>query len=144
MAARDETGPQRVVCREVVRWKDVDAQGVLNNAVYLTLFEQARWAYFAGFEVMRGQRFPFVLAASSLRFLAPGRAGDVLDVAARVTRLGNSSFAMDYAVRRGEQPLAEGDASLVWVDEELRPMRIPEPVRSRIAVSEGIDAGGGR
>lgn len=33
-------------------WKDEDAQRVLNNATYLTLFEEARLAYFVNFKFL--------------------------------------------------------------------------------------------
>ncbi|MBK8976932.1 MAG: acyl-CoA thioesterase [Planctomycetes bacterium] len=126
-----------------MRWRDVDAQGVVNNAVFLTLFEQARLAYFGPLGVLRGPGFPFLLAASTVQFRAPARCGDELRVAACVTRLGRSSFDMSYRVRRGGQGVADGSATLVWVDGELRPMPIPSPVRAAIAAREGIAAGPG-
>ena len=36
----------------VTRWSDDDSQGVLNNAVYLTLFEEARHGFSRAAEVL--------------------------------------------------------------------------------------------
>jgi acyl-CoA thioester hydrolase len=126
-----------VRCREVVRWCDLDAQGVLNNAVYLTLFEQARLAYFRPLGVLQGECFPFLLVHSELNFRAPARSGDELEVGTRVTRMGTRSFAMSYTVDCGARRIADGRATLCWVDDALRAVAIPEPVRVAIRELEG-------
>jgi acyl-CoA thioester hydrolase len=123
---------------ETVRWVDLDAMGVLNNSVYLTLFEQARYAYFAPLEVMRGAAFPFVLGSTAVRFEKPVRGGARLTIAARVARLGTKSLDMDYVVRGVQEVHARGTATLVWVDAELRSAPIPAAVRARISRDEGI------
>lgn len=126
------------VQEEAFRWSDVDAMGVVNNAVYLTLFEQARFGYFATLGVMDGAVFPFVLGSTSVRFERPGRAGMRVAVEARVTRLGNKSLDMTYIVRCGAEPIATGTATLVWVDAVLRSTPIPDSVRDAIAARERI------
>ena len=123
---------------EIVRWVDADMMGVLNNAVYLTFFEQARFAYFKHLELLQRDSFPFVLGETTVRFLAPGRAGDVLTVQAGVTRLGGKSFAMGYDVQRGGDSIAAGQATLVCVDAQLRSCAIPPDFRSVVAAFEGI------
>lgn len=132
------------VHRETVRWSDVDAQGVLNNAVFLTLLEQARFGYFGALDLIVDQRFPFVLGSTSVRFERPGRAGMELTIDASVTRLGGASFDMEYSVRCGAEVLATATATLVWVDAELAAQRIPEPVRRAIRAREGWAAGADR
>ena len=125
-----------------MRWQDADLQGVLNNAVYLTLFEQARLEYFGSLGLLRdGPSFPFLLGTTSVRYLAPIRAGEQLDVRSRVTRLGGKSFDMEYEVHRvdaDDGPAALGLATLVWVDKSLQSQVIPEPVRVLVAGREGI------
>lgn len=121
-----------------VRWSDIDNAGVLNNAVYLTLIEQARFGYFLELALMAQDNFPFLLGETSVRFLQPGRAGMILRVLARVSRLGNKSLDMTYEVRHGDEILATATAALVWVDETLRSAEIPDAARTRIAEFEGI------
>ena len=82
-----------------LRWVDVDSAGVVNNAVYLSMMEQARYAYFTHLGLMRGHEVPFVLAQASVQWLRPGRMGMDVTVSAATTRLGNSSFEMRYEVR---------------------------------------------
>ena len=81
------------------RWSDEDTQQVLNNAVYPTLFEEARLLYFGRLGLLDENRFPFVLAQSNVRYLAPGRGGVEVEVEAVTTRLGRTSFAQAYRVR---------------------------------------------
>jgi acyl-CoA thioester hydrolase len=129
------------VQEETVRWSDVDVMGVLNNAVYFTFFEQARFGYFRALPVMSGDWFPFVLGSTSARFVHPARAGMRVQVLARVVRLGNKSMDMDYLARSGVQTLATGQATLVWVDRDLRSVVIPDAVRHAIAQREEIAPG---
>ena len=90
------------------RWSDEDNQGVLNNAVYLTLLEEARHAYFEDLGLLGDNRFPFLLAQSQLRFVAPGRGGVDATVELATTRLGRSSFEQAYRVK--------GPAGEVWCE----------------------------
>lgn len=133
----------RFSCTQSVRWKDIDAAGVLNNAVYLTFLEQARLLYFRDLELCRGDQFPFLLGETCIRYHAPARAGEELLVRARSSRLGNKSFEMVYEICRGPEALATAVATLVWVDENLRSIPIPEDARLRIAEFEGIEPSGG-
>ena len=62
------------------RWSDEDNQNVLNNAVYMTLLEEARYAYFSRLALLDERHFPFLLAHTNIAFLAPGRAGAAIEV----------------------------------------------------------------
>jgi YbgC/YbaW family acyl-CoA thioester hydrolase len=104
------------------RWSDEDNQDVLNNAVYLTLLEEARHAYFEKLGLMEGRRFPFVLAQTNVRFLAPGRGGVELEVEVVTTRLGTSSFEQAYRIREapGGKVWCEAEAACVAYDSAER------------------------
>ena len=122
-----------------VRWKDIDAAGVLNNAVYLTLVEQARYRYFEGLGLLEGPAdFAFLLGETTARYLAPGKAGMELEVRARTCRLGGKSFDQEYELAAGDTLLCRVRARLVWCDAELRSCAIPDDVRAKIAAYEGI------
>lgn len=126
-----------------LRWVDVDSEGVVNNAVYLSLMEQARFAYFEQLGLLAGGNVPFVLAEATVRFLRPGRLRMDVVTAARVTRLGRTSFAMEFEVRTEGVVLASGSAALVYVDAALKPVAIEAVARTRIAAFEGIPPGAG-
>jgi len=123
-----------------LRWVDIDSWGVLNNAVYLSLMEQARYEYFGKLGLLEAGQVGFVLAEATVRFLRPGRMGMRPSVSARTSRLGNSSFEMEYEVRAGAELLATGKAALVYVDAALKARPIPAAARRAIAAFEGIAA----
>lgn len=126
--------------RAVVRWSDLDLAGVLNNAVYLTLCEEARQAYFEQLGLLQGAEFPFLLGEARVRFLAPARNPGELRIRARTTRLGRKSFDMEYEILDGDVPLATAGATLIWVGADLSSCVIPEAARSTLATFEGIPA----
>ena len=127
--------------RARTRWSDEDNQAVLNNAVYLTLLEEARHAYFQRLGLLEGRRFPFLLAQTNVRFLRPGQGGREVEIEVATVHLGTSSFQQAYRVRAapGGEVWCEAEAVLVLYDaakEASRPM--PADFRSAVAEFEGL------
>lgn len=120
-----------------VAFRDIDAMGHVNNAVYLSYFETARAAY--GLALMGGATLHdlhFVLAEATVTYLQPAYFGDELALGVRVSEIGTKSFVMDYGLWRqadGEQ-LARGRTVQVWYDYEAR-RSMPVPERFRAAVA---------
>jgi acyl-CoA thioester hydrolase len=115
------------------RWCDEDNQRVLNNAVYLTLFEEARLAYFTQLGFVRGNQFPFLLAQTNVLFVAPGQGGVEVELAARTVELGTTSFTQCYRVcaAAGGALWAEAEARLVLYDPASGAKRPMEPAFRR-------------
>ena len=118
----------RFRARVHTRWSDEDNQSVLNNAVYMTLLEEARHAYFDKLGWLRSNQFPFLLAQCNIRFISPGRGAVDVEVEVVTTSLGNSSFQQAYRVReaQGGPIWCEAEAVLVTYDPASRasaPMR---------------------
>ncbi len=126
------------------RWSDEDNQGVLNNAIYLTLLEEARYRYFDHLGLVGADnRFSFLLGQTNLRFLAPGRGPAEVEVEIATTRLGRKSFSQAYRVREaaGGAVWVEAEAAMVIWDEEARATApIPAPFRAAVAAFEGLEA----
>ena len=122
-----------------LRWVDVDSAGVVNNAVYLSMMEQARFAYFSHLGLMTDHKVPFVLAEATVQWLRPGRRGMDCTVAVATTRLGNKSFEMSYEIRAGEEVLCKAKAVLVFVDEAMQSCPIPQEFRETVAQFEELD-----
>ncbi|VCU54228.1 1,4-dihydroxy-2-naphthoyl-CoA hydrolase [Thermus thermophilus] len=119
-----------------VRFRDLDALGHVNNAVYLTYFEVARVAYFSRLERDWVGRGHFILARAEVDFLRPIHLEDPVEVGVRVVRIGCSSFDMEYRVEvRGEEA-ARGRTVQVWL-EGGSPAPLPEAIRERIRALEG-------
>lgn len=122
----------RFVADVPLRWADVDSAGVVNNAVYLSMMEQARFLYFQHLGLLAAHEVPFVLAEATVKFERPGRLGMKTEVAVLTRVIGETSFQMEYEVRAGDLVLAIGKAALVFVDEAMRPRRVPDNVREAV------------
>ncbi len=82
-----------------IRFRDLDAFGHVNNAVYFTFMEMARVAYFTQIGLLKPGEFPspfFIIAEATCQYKAPINMETRLSLQVRVSRLGNSSFDMDY------------------------------------------------
>lgn len=132
----------RFRARARTRWSNEDNQDVLNNAVYLTLLEEARHAYFTELGLLEGNRFPFLLAQCNVRFARAGRGGADVEIELVTTHLGSSSFRQAYRVREvdGGAVWAEAEALLVCYDPSTgRSAPMTPAFRSALARFEGLE-----
>jgi acyl-CoA thioester hydrolase len=123
-----------------LRWSDADLQGVVNNAVYMSLFEEARFAYFTQLAQLSADAFPFLLAQTNVLFKSPGRPGTRVTIEMVTTQLGNSSFTQAYRVTADTgKVLCEGEARLVCYDPATNASRpMSADFRAAIAQFEGL------
>ena len=127
-----------------VRYSDLDPQGHLNNARYLTYFEQARINYIVHIGLWQGGSFldmGIIVANAQINFLAAVFFGQKLKVGARITHLGNKSINMEYSLLdlESNQELANGSTVLVAYDYQSgKTVPIPEPWRQVISEFEGL------
>jgi len=102
-----------------VRFRDLDALGHVNNAVYLTYFESARMAWYLHVTHRSdlGQ-MNVILARAEVDFRSPAAYAEVLDVGVRCTSIGRSSFVVEQAIteRRTRRLVAEARKVLVHYD----------------------------
>jgi acyl-CoA thioester hydrolase len=124
-----------------VRFRDLDAMGHVNNAVYLTYLEVARQAYWRTLGTpVRYDRVPFVVARASLDFRAPVGVGETVRVFLRTAWAGNRSFGMEYTLRERDADRLVAEASTVLVTYDWtaqRAMPIPDWLRSALEGLEG-------
>ena len=127
-----------------VRYSDLDPQGHLNNARYLTYFEQARINYIVHIGLWQGGSFldmGVIVANAQVNFLFPVFFGQNLRVGVRVTHLGNKSMDMEYSLLDvdNNQELANGSTVLVAYDYQSgKTVPIPEEWRERIMEFEEL------
>jgi acyl-CoA thioester hydrolase len=122
-----------------VRFRDCDLFGHVNNAVYFTYMEEARWAYWRELSGDTGGRLPLILARTECDFIRPLQAGERIDVWLGTTRIGRTSFSIDCEILddRG-QAVARGKAVMVTYDyAAAKPMPVPDWCRARIEEYEG-------
>ncbi len=114
-----------------VRFGDMDALGHVNNAKYLTYFEEARMAYYMNlfhFKADDVKSLSFILAEVNVKFKNPARAGEKLEAFIRVSEFGTKSFKMEYELVNAESHMlvAEGMTVQVMFDYD-KGVTIPVP-----------------
>ena len=119
------------VYRDTVRFRDVDAMGHVNNAVYLTYLEDARIAFL---RPMGADVPEMILARAEIDFRAPLAEGDQLQIGVRPVRVGTKSFELKYEVRVGDKLAAEAKTVIVSYDYSAgRAVAVPDHWREQLA-----------
>ena len=115
-----------------VRFRDIDALGHVNNAVYATYIEQARTRYFRDVLDVDISQSSNVLASLSIDFRRPIElTDDDVTVTVELADLGRSSATMTHEIRVGDAVAAEAEATIVALDPETgEPAPIPEANRT--------------
>ncbi len=119
-----------------VYWEDTDAGGIVFYANYLKFFERARteWlrALGVGQQALReATGAMFVVTDTRVRYRAPARLDDLLDVSVELQRAGEASLSVAQQAHRGATLLAEGEIRIGCVDAgTFRPRRLPSEVRA--------------
>ena len=122
-----------------VYWEDTDAGGVVFYANYLKFFERARteWLRALGFgqQALRERTGAiFVVTDTQVRYRAPARLDDLLDVTVDLRAGGRASMLIAQQAWRGSALLAEGDIRIGCVDAgTFRPRRIPTELLCTLA-----------
>lgn len=127
-----------------VRFAETDMQGIVFNGNYLTYYDVAWTEYFRAvgltWQDLLDQGADTVLARTQMEFKAPARFDQVLEVYTRVSKIGNTSITFEFEIYvQGEERLIGAAQSLyVCIDPEtLKPVRVPEQLRARLAEFEG-------
>jgi acyl-CoA thioester hydrolase len=128
-----------------VRYGDLDPQGHVNNATYLTYLESARLGYYEKSGIWQrdsGATTGMVVARIEIDYLAPIYYGQSIRVGLRLERLGQKSltFAFQIEDTPGGRPLAWGLSVMVAFDnttEKSRP--IPLDWREKLTQFEELD-----
>jgi acyl-CoA thioester hydrolase len=122
--------------RDIVRFRDMDAQRHVNNAVYSTYFETGRVAMFRQPDLSVGvDNATFVLARAEIDFLRELHWPGDLVVGTALKRFVRKSFVVAQAVFQGDVCAATGDFTMVTLDKATRqPIPLPEAVIARLSL----------
>ena len=103
-----------------VRYAECDMQGHAFNSHYLTWFDVAHTemirAVFGRYEDIVAAGVEFVVAEANVRYRAPARFDEDIDIHVLPREPGETSLTTDFEVCRGEDLLAEGWIRHVCVD----------------------------
>jgi acyl-CoA thioester hydrolase len=123
------------------RFSDCDLFGHVNNAVFFTYMEEARWAYWRELTGdFSHDRLPgLILAHAECDFIRPVRPGERVDVWIGTTKIGRTSVALDCEMLdAGGRPVATGKTVMVAYDyTSAKPIPVPDWARARIEEYEG-------
>jgi len=122
-----------------VRFNECDPQRVAFNANFLTYVDIAitelyRQAFGGSFdEVMESNAVDVVVAEANLKFLAPARFDEEIDVSITVQRLGNTGMDVSSLITRDQTSLVTAELRYVFVDlEKWEKTPIPGPIREKM------------
>jgi YbgC/YbaW family acyl-CoA thioester hydrolase len=127
-----------------VRWSEIDAQKIVFNGHYLTYFDTAIAGYWRALampyaetmETMGGDMF---VRKATLEYLGSAVYDDVLDIAMRCARVGNSSMLFVGGAFRQEQLLVSCELTYVFADPHVKQAK-PVPAELR-ALFDDFEAG---
>ena len=123
------------------RFRDTDAMGHINNAVYVTYLEVGRQEYWKAFTQTRDyRRVPFILANVLVNFRSEALVDEVLEVCIRCDWIGNRSFAFAYEIRETSTQRLVVEASTVQVCYDYdakQTLPMPPELRRQIEAFEG-------
>ncbi len=106
--------------------------GHVNNAVYLTYMEQARFKHWRALWNYAEDRFPdpgVILARAECDYKSPARLGEAIEVRLSVAAIGRTSFQYEYEILSGEDGRLIANAKTVQVVYDYAkntPVPVPE------------------
>lgn len=128
-----------------VRYGDLDPQGHVNNAKFMTYMEQGRVQYIRHLGLWDGKSFlklGFILAEARITFVSPILFTQQVRVGVRVSRLGNKSLDMAYRLEDAltGKELATGSSVQVAYDYQSgKTIPLPEHWRQIIREFENLE-----
>jgi acyl-CoA thioester hydrolase len=120
-----------------IRWSDMDEMRHVNNAVYLTYFEQARVYYFHEACQWDWKAIGAILANAHVDYLKPVVFPNPTYVYVRTSRLGTKSFEVNYLITSEvngvEELTTTGYTTMVMFDYKLnKSVLMPDYLKERL------------
>ena len=114
-----------------VYYEDTDAGGVVYYANYLKFLERARTEAlillgFSNKKIKEDFGSLIVVKSCSIEYKIPAHLEDDLSIRSFIKSVTKTSFFMNQFISRGEDKIVEAKVHLVFVNNEGKPMKIPE------------------
>src|SRR3989338_5226994 len=125
-----------------VRYAETDRMGISYYANYFVWFESARTEYFRSLGLVYTQfeeeGIFLPVAEAQCRYMGPSSYDDLLTVRTLVSQIKQSSIRFEYEVLRNDdqKPIATGYTVHVFSGRNLKPIRIPEILKSKVELSK--------
>ncbi|MBK9714593.1 MAG: acyl-CoA thioesterase [Kouleothrix sp.] len=128
-------------CVEIeVLFRDLDAMGHVNNAVYLSYLETARIKFLVDLLGLRDlSELPVILAEATISYKSPALFGERLTIGCGISRFGGKSFDMIHRIEAGDGRLvALSRTVLVMYDyATAATIAVPEDLKQRVRALQG-------
>ena len=127
-----------------VRFRDCDAMGHANHAVYFTYFEQGRLTFWRELTGTPSPHTRVIIARAECDYRSPAHFGDELEVRVTVGDIGRSSFSLIYEIAHAgsDRLVASGRTVMVSYDYEQRgSVPLPPATRDLLHRVKGSDPG---
>ncbi|RWU10320.1 acyl-CoA thioesterase [Pedobacter chitinilyticus] len=126
-----------------MRFTDLDMMGHVNNAMYFTYMEIGRTKYWTQAIQWDWKKTGVVIGQASINYLKPLHLGDKISIYVRTSRIGNTSFDLEYMIVKmvnGEEVIcSKGKTVCVVYDYETKsPVAIPDRERSKMIEFEQL------
>jgi acyl-CoA thioester hydrolase len=124
-----------------VRYRDLDPEGHVNHAVYVSFLELTRVQYLREVIGAGIDDLDAVVAHLEIDYERPITIEETVTVALRVIDLGRSSVTMGYEIRADGEVSATAETVMVRVDDDGDATAMPEAWRETIREYEGLAGG---
>ena len=127
-----------------LRYSDIDAQGHVNNARYITFTEYARSRYLTEVGLWDGRSFmdlDLIVADTHISYLAPIKLSQRIRVGTRVSKIGTKSMVFEFQIEDGDngKVMATGETVMVCYDYNVgATKRVSDGWRTKISLYEGV------
>lgn len=136
---------KKVVTKIPIRFRDIDAMGHVNNAVYLTYFEEGRKEFVRSlFGIVQPEEYNFILAHIACDFLKPITISDTVILEIWVGAIGKKRFDFIYRLlKQGvddkeSSVCADGRSVQVFYDYKRNTtLALPADIREKLAEYSG-------
>ena len=129
-----------------IRYSEIDAQGVVFHAHYLTFFDAALTEYLreSGFDYEAGlvaTGYDFHVVRSVVDYKTPIQKDEEIEIGCRIGKTGNSSVTFSLGIFGKGSGELRASGEIVWVNTDQktrRPAPVPDEFRRLL---EAMDAG---
>ena len=127
-----------------VRYSEIDGQGIVFNAHYLTYYDCAITEYFRTLPYdykteTESAGIDFHTVRSLVEYSAPVSFDEEIDVCVKVGRIGRSSIRFDFEVHGKDADDLRTTGEIVWVytnQTTHKTVRVPDHIRNMIAAAD--------
>jgi len=120
-----------------IYYEDTDAGGVVYYANYLKFLERARSEaiYSLGLsnrELLEKEGIIIIVKSCNIEYKKPAKFEDEIQIISTIKEVKNSSFKMQQLIYKEKNVISEAVVTLVTVNKEGKPVRIPNLLKKLI------------